>query len=168
MIVDTDKGVAEASGRPAAEATILADELTRLAEGEVRSVPSLAELMDDLSAERAAARPIAAAHTIWELVLHVTAWTDVYRRRLEGEAVEEPEAGDYPPVPEPTAERWDEARARLRAGHQRLAETVARLGVEGLEGKVPLRDYSARFQVLSAMQHVLYHAGQIGLLKKAR
>lgn len=149
------------------EVAALADELRRIGEGDAWHGPSLAELLDGVSSARAAARPLASAHTIWELVLHVAAWTEVFRRRLEGTAVEEPEDGDYPVVAEPTAEAWSAAQARLLDAHRRLTDAVARLTPDQLEAGVPGRDYSARFQVQSAVRHVVYHSGQIGLLKKA-
>jgi len=115
----------------------------------------------------AAARPIAGAHTIWELVLHVTAWTDVFRRRLEGTAVEEPESGDFPAPPVPTPAAWDEARRALFEAHRRLVACVAGLSEAGLDAAVPGRPFDARFQVRAAIRHTVYHSGQIGLLRKA-
>jgi heme-degrading monooxygenase HmoA/uncharacterized damage-inducible protein DinB len=166
--------VAVARGRPSSEVAVLADEIHRIGRGEPYPGPgspwhgpSLAELLDDVSAEQAAARPLGPAHSIWELVLHVAAWTDVIRRRLEGQAVEEPEDGDYPPVGAPTEERWAAAQAALRSGHERLRETVARLSVDDLDSPTPGRPYNLRFQIGSAVRHVVYHSGQIGLLKRA-
>jgi heme-degrading monooxygenase HmoA/uncharacterized damage-inducible protein DinB len=155
---------ASGGGEPA----FLADELWRIWRGDAWHGPALTELLDGISPAQAAARPIPGGHSIWELVLHDTAWTDVFRRRLEGEAVEEPGDGDFPVPPEPTAKGWTEAQARMRTAHERIAETVARLRPEGLEAKVPGRDFSVRFQVHSAIRHTVYHSGQIGLLKKAR
>jgi len=63
----------------------------------------------------AAAHPIAGAHSIWELVLHVTAWTRVVACRLAGENADKPEEGDFPEVLEATAEAWDAAKRAWRA-----------------------------------------------------
>ena len=152
---------------PGGEAASLADELWRIWRGDAGHGPALLELLEGVSPARAAARPIAGGHSIWDLVLHDAGWTEVFRRRLDGEAVEEPSEGDFPVPPEPCAEAWAEAQARLRTAHERLAERVARLSPEELEAKVPGRDFSARFLVRSAIRHTLYHSGQIGLLKKA-
>jgi hypothetical protein len=43
------------------------------------------ELLRDVEAEEAAARPVTAAHSIWELVGHSTAWSRFVERRLLGE-----------------------------------------------------------------------------------
>jgi len=149
------------------EALDLGDELRRVCQGDAWHGPALGELLADVSPAGAVARPLATAHTIWELVLHVAAWSDVIRRRLEGEAVEEPERGDFPAVPEPTAHAWAAAKAELQAIHERLQERVAGLTAAELDAKVPGRHFSARFQVGSAVRHIVYHTGQIGMLKKA-
>jgi uncharacterized damage-inducible protein DinB len=148
------------------EAAALARELRTLTHGGAWHGPALAELLEGVSAEAASARPIPAAHTIWELVLHVTAWTDVFRRRLEGGAVEEPEQGDFPAPPSSSPAAWGEARQALYEAHDALTERVARLTADDLRAKVAGRDYDGHFQVRAAIAHSVYHAGQIGLLRK--
>jgi heme-degrading monooxygenase HmoA/uncharacterized damage-inducible protein DinB len=149
-----------------ATATELAGELETLAEGDNWHGPTLHGLLDGVSAEAAAARPVAAGHTIWELVLHVTAWSDVFRRRLEGTAVEEPEAGDFPVPPPPTARSWVEATQALFEAHRALTARVARLSSAELAAPIPGRPFDGHFQVRAAIRHAVYHSGQIGLLRK--
>jgi uncharacterized damage-inducible protein DinB len=153
--------------RPAdGEGAALARELRTLTHGEAWHGPAFAELLEGVSPEAASARPIPGAHTIWELVLHVTAWTKVFRRRLEGAAVEEPEEGDFPAPPSPSAAGWGEARKALFDAHDALTEHVSRLGTDDLRVKIGGRDYDAQFQVRAAIAHSVYHAGQIGLLRR--
>lgn len=156
-----------AAERPSAEAASLADEVHRIGEGDPWHGPSLAELLEGVSAEQAAAHPLEAGHSIWELVLHIAAWIDVGTRRLEGHALEEPEQGDFPPVGPPTAERWEAAKAALTSSLRRLRDAAARLTAAELDSPTPGRPYTRRFQVGSSIRHVVYHSGQIGLLKKA-
>jgi uncharacterized damage-inducible protein DinB len=153
------------TGNDAAE---LARELETLVQGENWHGPTLEGLLEGVSAENAAARPIAGGHTIWELVLHVTAWTDVFRRRLEGTAVEEPEVGDYPPPPAPAEAAWTAAKEALFAAHEALTRRVAALGPSALRAPVPGRPFDNHFQVRAAIRHTVYHSGQIGLLRKSR
>jgi heme-degrading monooxygenase HmoA/uncharacterized damage-inducible protein DinB len=164
--VDHFDVVAESRGSAATEASVLAREVETLVRGEAWHGPTLEELLDGVTAGAASARPIPDAHTIWELALHVTAWTDVFRRRLEGTAVEEPEMGDFPAPPAPSDRGWDEAKKALFAAHEALAARVARLSAEELGAPVPGRPYDARFQVRSAIRHTVYHSGQVGLLRK--
>ena len=159
-----------AGGGPSAaasEAALLARELATLAHGDTWHGPALNELLEGVSAEMAVARPLADAHTIWEVVLHLTAWTDVFRRRLEGTAVEEPEAGDFPAVARATAQAWGEAGKALFETHDALTAHVGRLSDADLAARIPGRDFDARFQVRAAIRHTVYHSGQIGLLRKS-
>jgi len=158
--------VVAAENGAARESASLAQELGVLARGDAWHGPSLEEMLAEVSPGTAAARPIPRGHTIWELVLHVTGWTDVFRRRLEGTAVEEPEQGDYPPVPEPTADAWEEARRDLFRAHDALVARVERLSPADLDAPVPGRGFPARFLVRGAIRHAVYHSGQIGLLRK--
>ena len=145
----------------------LAREVENLSHGETWHGPALDELLGGVTPEAAAARPIATGHSIWELVLHVTAWTDVFRRRLEGTAVEEPEVGDFPKPPRPSATAWEAAKLALFDANAALAARVERLSDAQLAAKVGGRPFDAEFQVRAAIRHIVYHSGQIGLLRKA-
>ena len=158
--------VAEGGERPTGEAAALADELRSLANGDAWHGPALDALLTGVSAETAAARPIPGAHTLFELVLHLTGWTDVFRLRLEGEVIDEPAAGDFP-APSGTSESaWAEAKGGLHQAHERLVARVASLSDADLDARVKSRDYTVRFLVRGAIRHAVYHSGQIGLLRK--
>ena len=149
------------------EAAALADELRLIDGGDAWHGPALAELLEGVSAAAAAARPIAGGHSIWELVGHISGWNDVWRRRLDGEVVDEPEAGDFPPTPAVTEKAWAAAKDRLREAHAGLVARVAALTAAELDARIPGREFTARFMVEGAIRHVVYHSGQIGLLRKA-
>ena len=59
---------------------------------------SLEENLKGLTPELAAARPVPEAHSIWELVLHITAWAGEVTRRLAGAEPAMPAEGDWPAV----------------------------------------------------------------------
>lgn len=59
----------------------IADELRRAFYGEAWHGDSLFEILRGVTAAQAAARPITNAHSIWELVLHISAWME----RRDGE-----------------------------------------------------------------------------------
>ncbi|HTS08685.1 MAG TPA: DinB family protein, partial [Candidatus Eisenbacteria bacterium] len=66
------------------EATRIADQLRRAFDGSAWHGPALLEILADVDAAAAAARPIANVHSIWELVLHIAAWDGAGLRRLAG------------------------------------------------------------------------------------
>lgn len=129
---------------------------------------ALAELLIDVTPAQAASRPIAGAHTIWELVLHVTAWTEIARERLIGSAKADPTPEeDWPPVGDTSPGAWRSALERLKEAHRELAADVARLDDSMLIGRVPGKDHSVLVMVHGIVEHDAYHGGQIALLKKA-
>ena len=111
------------------ETVVLANHIKRTVTGPMWHGPALDDLLKDVTPELAAARPIAGAHSIWELVLHVTAWAEIAAARLRGETIGDPAADeDWPPVGATDQAAWDEALQRLRDSHRPLAHAVASSG----------------------------------------
>ena len=145
----------------------IADQLRRAYEGEAWHGPSLRELLSSVTAAQAARRPLPGAHTIWELVLHIAAWESIVRRRLGGEAVEATPEQDWPPVRDTSDAAWKKTLEELARSHLALRESVAALSDDQLRQKVAGQNYSIYGMLHGLIQHDLYHAGQIALLKKA-
>lgn len=120
-----------------------------------------------LSAEQAASRPIAGAHTAWELLLHLDAWHRAVSRRLGGEEVTLSPAEDWPPPPEPSAANWQAALETLDAGLDELERAVRALPAGRLFEPLPGTTATAYQTILGIGEHDLYHAGQAVLLAKA-
>lgn len=149
------------------EAARIADQLRRAHRGEAWHGPSVREVLEGVTAAQAAKRGIGNAHTIWELVLHVERWARAAREALDGTPMPAiPYPHDWPPVGETTAEAWSASRAQLDRTLQELADAVENLPEEKLRAMVPGRDYTFYFLWHGVVQHNLYHAGQIALLKK--
>jgi uncharacterized damage-inducible protein DinB len=150
------------------EAERIADQLRRAMQGEAWHGPSLREILAGVTAAQAAARPIAAAHSIWELVNHITAWEGIVLRRMGGEAVKNVSSEiDWPPVGEKSEAAWQQALAALEASNHRLCDAIAKLPDKRLRERVPGKQDSFYGELHGIVQHDLYHAGQIALLKKA-
>lgn len=146
----------------------IADQLRRAHEGEAWHGPALNEILKGVTAEAAARRPIASAHSIWEIVLHVGVWESVVRRRLSGEVIGDlPPEQDWPAVHETSEGAWKQALAALDRGHAELQKAVMRITDRQLAEPVPGPEYTVYFMLHGTVQHALYHAGQIALLKKA-
>lgn len=152
----------------------IADELRRSHRGDAWHGPSLREALDGVTAAEATVRPVAGAHSIWEIVLHVTAWREEVRSRLERGWRAEPERGDWPAVADGSERAWQAALADLAAATEALVEALARFPEGRLDEVVGReRDPTAGTGVSYAVtlhgvaQHDAYHAGQIVMLKKA-
>jgi uncharacterized damage-inducible protein DinB len=152
------------------ECTRLADQIRRAFEGAAWHGDSLLELLSDVTAEQAAARPIKSAHTIWELVLHIAAWDGAVVRRIGGSAVKLSDAENFPAVADTSAAAWKKAVANVKQVHQNLIEAVAVFPDSRLTEQVPGKKesyYNFFYMFAGIVQHELYHAGQVALLKKA-
>jgi len=146
----------------------LADQLRRALEGEAWHGPSVLECLANVSAEQASARPIAGAHSIWELVLHLCSDYALVLRRLSGDGRELSSAEDWPACPPATEENWRRTVQELTNLNLSLRRAVEAFPEERLDqALVPDPPYTAYTQFIGVTQHNLYHAGQIVLLKRA-
>ena len=146
----------------------LADQLRRAFSGPAWHGPALLQLLKDVDAKTAAARPLANAHSIWELVLHIAAWDGAVLRRLGGKRARLTDKQNFPPVPEATEAAWREAVAHAKRMHDELVKTVASLPDSRLRETVPGKRYDFYHMLHGVVQHELYHAGQIAVLKKGK
>lgn len=144
----------------------LSDELRRAIRGDAWHGPSLTDLVAAMAAEEAMQRPIPTAHSIWELVVHITSWANIAHRRIMGGRVEPEEGEDWPVVSDFTAEHWDAARAGLSESYERLSEVVLGMTDTELLQNAPKSDRTISGMVSGVAQHAAYHGGQIAILKK--
>jgi uncharacterized damage-inducible protein DinB len=145
------------------------DQLKRAYEGNAWHGPSVREALAGVTAAQAHARPLTNAHSIRELIQHIAVWESVGRRRLEGDraAIEISSPEDWPPADDTSEAAWEQAKAALDRGHQALHEAIARISEERLDEPILAGLSTVYVTVHGVIQHDLYHAGQIAMLKKA-
>ena len=143
------------------------DQLKKAFEGNAWHGPGVKEVLNGVTAKQAVARPITGAHTIWELVLHIRAWERAGARRLAGDRAQLPDEEDWSPVTDESEEAWARTKASLEEGNRQLQQAIASVPLDRLDQ--PILDGLASVYVTlqGVIQHDLYHAGQIAILKKA-
>ena len=154
------------------ETARIADQLRRAFRGEAWHGDSLFEILEGVTAAQAAAHPVKHAHSIWELVLHIAAWDGAVRRRLAGESVDLSDDQNFPPVMDSSEGAWRRSLDHVKRMHDELIQAVVAFPDERLGDKVPGKTkepdwYNFYFMLHGVVQHELYHAGQIAVLKKA-
>ncbi len=94
-------------------------------------------------------------------------------RRLDGSDPAEPGGGDWPSVGKVEEARWLAAREELGAAVVSLAKGIrafdeSRLGDRVGQQRDPALGSGSTYYVMlhGAVQHNLYHAGQVALLRK--
>ena len=129
--------------------------------------------LEGLSAERAAHRPAGCPHSIWELVLHMTSWTNEVRRRLGGAAPAMPAEGDWPAIDEASEEAWSRAKDALAAAHAALVSDAERLTPQelarhvGAQRDAPIgAGLNGARMLVGLAQHDAYHIGQLALVRR--
>ena len=145
----------------------IANRIERTVSGPMWHGPALADLLDGVPHARAAARPLPGAHSIWDIVRHITAWAEIVKRRLGGEIVDPTPEEDWPPVSDDGQEAWARALERMAASHRELAAATRELQDAQLDSAVAGQEYPVSVMLNGVVEHGTYHGGQIALLKKA-
>jgi uncharacterized damage-inducible protein DinB len=160
-------GAGRGEGVAVRELNRIADQIKRAHEGGAWHGPSVREALSGVSAARAVARPISGAHSIWELALHIAAWRQIATLRLAGQPVLTLPEGDWPAAGGADEVAWNDARALVELRYRELLAAVRGFDEDRLD--LPLAEgFSSAYVTLhGVIQHDLYHAGQISLLKKS-
>ncbi len=155
---------------PMSETARLADQIRRAFDGDAWHGDSVVEILQGVNAAMAAAHPIKNAHSIWELLLHIAAWDGAALTRIGGRAIHLVGDQNFPPIKDTSEAAWHTAIEQAKHTHNELVQAVAAFPDSRLQEQVPgkTQSYYNFFYLFSGVvQHELYHAGQIALLKKA-
>jgi uncharacterized damage-inducible protein DinB len=144
----------------------IVDQLQRAFAGEAWHGSAVFEILEGITATQAATRAANGAHSIWEIAFHIAAWEGAVRKRLQGERGELSAAEDWPAVTDRSAQAWEQTKAQLKQAHQELCDAVAELDEPRLGQPIVAGMSSVYVTLHGVVQHSLYHAGQIALLKK--
>lgn len=131
-------------------------------------------ILAGVTANEALAHPLPGAQSIWETVLHMTAWTEETTSRLNGGESKAPSRGDWPPVKGSTQDEWMAVQGDLLAARKALLEAIEHSHEESLYLQVPKKGDAGHatgatraHTVGGLADHDVYHLGQIALLKKS-
>jgi len=122
----------------------------------------LADAIGGVSVEDALWRPGRNAKCIWEIVLHMAAWTENIVERMRTGEPTRPAEGAWPPLPEVSDQpAWDATRSRLWRSLEDLRKYIESGPPDVLmSGPWGLADLLCRFI------HNAYHIGQITKMRE--
>jgi uncharacterized damage-inducible protein DinB len=146
----------------------IVDQYDRVMNGAAWHGDPVWKLLDGVSAETAARSVTANTHSIWQLVMHMMYWESVACRRLMNVPVEQDSKLNFPETPEATAANWRKTLKDFRDSNEAFRKAISQLDAARLDAKMA-RDKrkSSYVEAHGIIQHHVYHAGQIALLKKA-
>ncbi len=154
------------------EVSRLIDEFERAIDGDAWHGDPVMAVIARASFGKADAKP-ADAHSIREIVRHMTAWTREVHRRMNGAPAGEPLDGDWPPAQAKGEAAFRAEVDALKAAHQALLADLRTLTDAQLFE--PINDPRnretgagvTRYVLLHGLsQHHAYHSGQIAILAK--
>jgi uncharacterized damage-inducible protein DinB len=148
----------------------IASRIVKAVTGPVSHGPALTEVLSDVGASGAAARPALGAHSIGELVRHVTFWCGDSLSRLEaaGPLPEPGQGKDWPAVPDPLDEhQWRDLVDGMSRSHHALAAAARLLSPDRLGARVPGRTETYEDMLRGVVEHAAYHGGQIAILRRS-
>ena len=145
----------------------IADQLKRAFEGPAWCGQSVTESLKDVSSAQAFAHPIAGAHSIAELVSHVIVWEKAIRQTILGEGnITVTDEENFSLFPDTSDKTWGALIKVLVNGHLELRHAVENFDMRRLD-EIPDGAKSSVYVLLhGVIQHDLYHAAQIMMLKK--
>ena len=153
-------------GAAVSETGRIARLLEQTFEGPAYYGPSVLGALAGVDAATAARRPASGAHSIWEIVAHLTAELDYARSVIGGSP--EAWAGEttWPAITDTSAAAWRTALAELRRANRALARRIEGLDDDVLGRQPPVVSGPFHVTLHGTIQHGVYHAGQIALLKR--
>jgi uncharacterized damage-inducible protein DinB len=135
---------------------------------------SSSAILKGVTAAEALAHPLPGAQSIWETLLHITAWTEETASRMSGAESKEPARGDWPAVKGSTDADWLAAQTDLLNARKALLALIEKSHEESMFLQVPKNSHTGhdsnatRADTLNGLaDHDVYHLGQIAILKKS-
>ncbi|WP_215239867.1 DinB family protein [Dyadobacter helix] len=132
--------------------------------------PSVVEALRDVTPKMAEKRLSTNTHSIAEIVYHMTTWRIFAVRKIQGDAEFDikTQDKDWKKFPVVDEFEWEAIQMELSLSQEELISELEKIESDMfLEDFVPGRDYSYYTLIHGVIQHDIYHAGQVGLIKKA-
>ncbi|ABF41264.1 hypothetical protein Acid345_2263 [Candidatus Koribacter versatilis Ellin345] len=145
----------------------LQDLLHRMYDGDAFYGDSIVTVLSDIDTAQAFWVPDGASHNIWQILRHMTVWTDIIRQRLTSPTIIEVESNEqnFPMAPAASDAGWQSAQADFKSALDELIAASGSFPEAKLAAGVPERGYTFYMLLHGEAHHALYHLGQISLIK---
>jgi len=131
------------------------------------------QILNNVDPQKAFSHFVPGAHSVAEIALHLTSWTEEVTARLIGKSATEPDLGDWPLPEIKSAAAWEQIIFDFRVANEELIRVCEQIKSSFWGDKTnDERDRALDTVVTYAellnglIQHHAYHAGQISLLSK--
>lgn len=141
------------------------DQLHRSFYGNSWHGPAVMDVLKGVDAKQAAYKPLDNVHSIWEITQHISAWEEVVLKRLQGDLTPVTASVGWDPINKTSEAAWQRMQELLENRHIELEQAVGRFADEKLDEQT-VGDNTFYRLLHGVVQHDLFHAGQIAILKK--
>lgn len=131
------------------------------------------QTLNNVKVENAFEHFIPNAHSIAEIALHLTSWTEEVTSRLMQNTASEPVRGDWPTPESKTPQAWEKIIFDFKVANEELIRHCAEIkdiqwDEEIIDAQnLALGNHLTNAELLNGLaQHHAYHSGQIALLSK--
>jgi len=131
------------------------------------------QTLNNVKPENAFEHFVPNAHSIAEIGLHLTAWTEEVTSRLTGKPANEPAMGDWPMPVGKTPKDWEKIIFDFKIANEELIRICESINPNQWDDEInqernpALGTGVANIELLNGLvQHHAYHSGQIALLSK--
>lgn len=135
--------------------------------------PSVRSILIGVTEEKSKIKIMENAHSIYEILLHMLAWTEEVNSRLRGGIPKEPVNGDWPKLSDFQKLDWDGLIVKFLDESLSTFVTIKNFPavklnkIVGVERNAPLgTGISYKSMITGLIQHNIYHSAQISLLNK--
>ena len=148
------------------EAEVLINQINTTYSGNAWHGTNIVEALKDIDYIKASRRVLASRHTIWELVDHMTVWLEVPVKIYQKKRVHHnvPIEENWKPMGS-SQEDWEKTTKRLEKAVEELISVLKEMPLGVFDEKVLNHDFNYRNMFYGALNHNLYHLGQISILK---
>ncbi|RZJ29317.1 MAG: DinB family protein [Flavobacterium sp.] len=127
---------------------------------------TLVGTLENISAEKAAAKPAAGGNSIWEIANHLVSWRENVLQRITGIEIVSPEHNYILPIGDTSEPAWQQTLKNLEASQQKWENFLSEMIDADLSGIYPPNGHTHYEHIHGIIQHDAYHLGQIVLIAK--
>ena len=145
----------------------IVEQVKRAFDGPAWHGPPILSLVKDVGAEEAYSKPIQGRHSIWEIVLHNLVWNNMVCESAEGKPMRDiPIEEDWLKIVKHDEGNWKVTITDFDVSKVKLIKAISSFPNGRLNEIVSGRTYSFYTLFHGLIQHNIYHAGQIAVMKK--
>ena len=132
---------------------------------------NLMTILKGLTWQQAFAKPVNAAHNIYEYVSHMNTWRHFTVEQLRGNSsysIEINSGEDWPESYEATEANWQKVLRALEVNQSELLSGIDQMSDDRLDELVPGKKFKWYVLLHGIIHHDIYHSAQISLLKNQK